>query len=94
MVVVTAVIGLIVGVAAFAPLVFGMNKARLATPTSNFGHAGSLLLGVLISFVVLGVAVVLCVLLARDFAVPFTVGAAAGLVAAAVVFAVTKQLRK
>ena len=45
---VAIVIGLAVGVAAFAPLIFGMNKARMASPTSNLGHAGSLLLGVLL----------------------------------------------
>jgi len=57
----------------------------MADPTSNFGHAASLLLGVLLSFVLLAVGVVLCVLLARDVVVPFTVGAAGGLVIAAVV---------
>lgn len=94
MVVVAVVVGVIVGIASFGPLIFGMNKARMATPTSNFGHAGSLLLGVLLSLVILAVAVVACVMLARDFAVPFTVGAAGGLIAATVVFGISKNLRK
>ena len=87
-------IGAAVGVAGFTPLVYGMNKARMATPTSNFGHAGSLLLGVLLSFVALAVATVLCVMFFRDLAVPFVLAEAVGLIAAAVAFGVTKQLRK
>lgn len=91
---IAAVIGVAVGVAAFTPLIFGMKKARMVTATSNLGHAGSLLLGVLLSFVVLGAAVAICVVAVRDMAVPFTVGAAAGLIIAAVAFGVSKQLRK
>ena len=94
MFVIAAMVGLIVGVGCFAPLIFGMNLARKASPTSNLGHAGSLLLGVLLSFVVLGAAVAICVVAARDMAVPFTVGAAVGLIIAAVAFGVSKQLRK
>ena len=93
MFVVAVVIGVIVGIASFAPLIFGMNKARMATPTSNFGHAGSLLLGVLISLVVLAVAIIACVKLFRDVAVPFALGAAGGLIVAAVVFGITKNKR-
>ena len=65
----------------------------MATPTSNFGHAGSLLLGVLISLVVLAVAIIACVKLFRDVAVPFALGAAGGLIVAAVVFGITKNKR-
>lgn len=93
MFVVAVVIGVIVGIAGFAPLIFGMNKARSVTPTSNFGHAGALMMGVLISFVILGIAVVVCVKLFRDFAVPFVLGAAGGLIVAAVVFGISKNKR-
>ncbi len=91
---VAILIGIVVGVGSFGPLVFGMNKARMATPTSNFGHAGSLLLGVLLSLVILAAAVIICVMAARDFAVPFTLGAAGGLVVAAVAFGISKNMRK
>ena len=91
---VAIVVGIVVGVGCFAPLIFGMNLARKATPTSNFGHAGSLLLGVLLSLVILGVATVVCVMFARDVAVPFVASEACGLIVAAVAFGVTKQLRK
>ena len=87
-------VGLVIGVACFAPLVFGMNKARNATPTSNLGHAGSLLLGVLISFVVLGGAMVLCALFFRDVAIPFVLAEAAGLAATAIAFGISKNLRR
>ena len=94
MFVVAIVVGLAVGLVSFAPLIFGMNKARMATSTSNFGHAGSLLLGVLLSFVILGGAMVVCALFFRDVAIPFVLAEAAGIVAAAVVFGITKNLRK
>ena len=94
MIVIAALVGLVVGVGCFSPLVFGMNLARKATPTSNFGHAGSLLLGVLLSLVILAVATIVCVMFARDVAVPFVLAEAVGLIGAAVAFGVTKQLRK
>ena len=91
---IAVLLGLVVGVGCFMPLIFGMNLARKATPTSSFGHAGSLLLGVLLSFTALGVAIVICVLVARDVAAFFALGAAGGLCLAAVVFGVSKNLRK
>ena len=94
MFVVAALLGLVVGIACFAPLIFGMNLARKATPTSNFGHAGSLLLGVLISLVILALATVVCVVFARDVAVAFVLAEAVGIIGAAIAFGVTKQLGK
>ena len=91
---VAIVIGLAVGVAAFAPLIFGMNKARMASPTSNLGHAGSLLLGVLLSFIVLGAAMIICALQFRDVAVPFVLAEACGLAVSAVAFGISKNLRR
>ena len=93
MVVVAAVIGVIVGIAGFAPLIFGMNKARSAGPASNLGHAGALMLGVLLSFVILAVAIVVCVKLFHDSVVPFALGAACGLILAAVAFGISKNKR-
>ena len=93
MILVAVALGLIVGFGGFSPLIFGMNMARKASPTSNLGHAGSLLLGVLLSLVILAVATIVCVLAARDMAVPFVLAEAGGLIAAAIVFGVTKQLR-
>ena len=88
------VLGLAVGVGCFAPLIWGMNMARKVTPTSNLGHAGSLLLGVFLSITILAVCLIVCVVFARDLAVPFVLAEAAGIIAAAVTFGVMKQLRK
>ena len=52
------------------------------------------MLGVLISLVILAVAIIVCVELFRDVAVPFMVGAAGGLIVAAAVFGISKNLRK
>ena len=94
MFVVAIAAGIVVGVAAFAPLVFGMNLARNATPTSNFGHAGALLLGVLGSFVILAVAVVLCIVFFRDLVLPFVLAEVAALTVAAIVFGVSRMIRR
>ena len=91
---VAILVGVVIGVAGFCPLVFGMNKARMATPTSNLGHAGGLLLGVLLSTIVLAVSVVVCVTFFRSVAAPFAGGAAAGLIVSAVAFGISKNLRK
>ncbi len=91
---VAILVGLVVGVGSFLPLIFGMNKARMVTPTSNLGHAGSLLLGVLLSFIVLGASMVICVLCFRDVAIPFVLAEAAGLVATAIAFGISRHFRK
>ncbi len=88
------IIGIALGVVSFLPLILGMRLARNASPTSNFGHAGSLLLGVLLSVVILGVGVIACIALFRAVAVPFTVGVAAGLIVSAAAFAISKNARK
>lgn len=93
MVAVAVVLGLVVGAGGFMPLIFGMNKARMASPTSNLGHAGSLLLGVLLSLIILAVATIVCIVFARDAAVPFVLAEAGGLIVAAIAFGVTRQLR-
>ena len=80
------------GVAAFAPLVFGMNLARGATPTSNFGHAGALLLGVLVSFVILAASMVVCIIFFRELVFPFVLTEAAALIVAAIVFGISRMI--
>lgn len=86
--------GIVVGAAAFAPLVFGMNLARKATATSNFGHAGALLLGVLGSFVLLVVAVVVCIVFFRDLVFPFVLAEVIALIVAAIAFGVSRMIRR
>lgn len=91
---VAVLVGIVVGLGAFAPLVAGMNLARNATPTSNLGHAGALLLGVLGSFAILAVAVVACIVLFRDFVLPFVLAEVGALIVAAIVFGVSKMIRR
>ena len=92
--VIAALLGVLVGAVAFAPLIAGMRLARKATPTSNVGHAGGLLLGVLGSFVILAVGVVVCIVVARPVAVPFVLGEAGALVVAAIAFGVSRMIRR
>ncbi len=92
MVVLAIILGFVVGVGGFVPLIFGMNLARRSTPTSNFGHAGALILGVFVSLILLAVAAALCIILAREFALPFVLSQSVGLITAAIVFGIKKQL--
>lgn len=87
-------LGILVGVCAFCPLVAGMRLARKATPSSNIGHAGGLLLGVLGSFIILAVAVIICIAAFRDAALPFVLAEAGALVVAAVVFGIVRIVRR
>ena len=50
---VAIVLGALAGAAGFAPLFAGLRMTRRVTDTSNLGHAGALLLGVLLSVAVL-----------------------------------------
>lgn len=79
-------VGAISGIIGFLPLYLGLRLARKATPTSNLGHAGALLLGVLLSFLLLIASFVICALVARDLVLPFVLAEVGGLVVSAVAF--------
>ncbi len=87
------IVGIAIGLASFAPLIWGMNLARNATPTSNIGHAGGLLLGVFGSFAILAVSLVVCIVAFRDLTLPFVIAMAAALVVAAIGYGIKRQLR-
>lgn len=87
-------LGALSGVLGFLPLIWGMRLAHKATPTSNLGHAGALLLGVLLSFLILAVTLVLCIVIARDMAFSFVLAEGAGLVFAAAAYGIYKLVRK
>ena len=91
---VAIVLGALVGIAGFAPLFAGLRMARRATDTSNLGHAGALLLGMLISVVVLFAAAIACILIAREFVLPFVLAEVVALSAAAIGFGVSNLVRK
>lgn len=89
-----AVIGVVVGAVGFMPLLGSLQLAKRATATSNLGHAGALLLGVLVSFLILAIAAVVCAVAARDFILPFVLGEALALCVVAVAYGVYKLVRK
>ena len=89
---VAIVLGALAGAAGFAPLFAGLRMTRRVTDTSNLGHAGALLLGVLLSVAVLFVTAIACALLAREFVLPFVLAEA--LSVAAIGFGVSNLVRK
>lgn len=91
--VIAIVLGIAVGLAGFAVLIWGMKLARKATPTSSVGYAGGLLLGVLGSFTILAAAVIICIVAARSNTLPFVIAEAGSLIVAAIAYGVARQLR-
>ena len=92
--VIAIVLGACIGAAGFIPLIWGMNLARKATPTSNVGHAGGLLLGLLVSFVVIMAAAVACIALFREYTFPFVLAEAIALSVVAAVYGLMRLVRK
>ena len=88
------VLGAVSGILGFLPLYIGLRLARKATPTSNLGHAGALLLGVLLSFLILVAAFIVCIFVARDLVLPFVLAEVGGLVVSAVAFGFSTLARK
>ena len=88
------VLGAVSGILGFLPLYMGLRLARQATPTSNLGHAGALLLGVLLSFLILVAAFIVCIFVARDLVLPFVLAEVGGLVVSAVAFGFSTLARK
>ena len=88
------VLGAVSGILGFLPLYMGLRLARKATPTSNLGHAGALLLGVLLSFLILVAAFIVCIFVALDLVLPFVLAEVGGLVVSAVAFGFSTLARK
>lgn len=87
---VAIVLGALAGALGFSLLLVGLRLAKNATPTSNLGHMGALLLGVLGSFVVLAGAALGCIALFREYAVPFVLAEAVALSVVAIVYGIAK----
>lgn len=86
--------GALSGILGFLPLMGSLALAKRVTSTSNLSNVSSLLLGLIGSMFVLAVTAVLCIVLARDLALPFVLAEAVALSVAAVVFGVFKLVRK
>lgn len=82
--------GLLAGVVGFAPLLVGLHMTRKVTATSNFGYMSILIFSLIISFIVMLGLAMLCVFIARDYAMPFVLSEAVALSASAIAFGVRK----
>lgn len=91
---VAIVLGALAGIAGFLPLLAGLRMTRRVTDTSNLGHAGALLLGMLISVAVLFATAIACIVLARDFVLPFVLAEVVALSVTAIGFGVSNLVRK
>ena len=87
-------LGVAAGIVGFSPLVFGLYRVRHMTDSGNFGHMGVLMVCLLISFILMFAAALLCISLARDLALPFVLSEAAALSITAIAFGVSRLLRK
>ncbi len=87
-------LGLVAGVAGFAPLVFGLHRVKHMTDSGNLGHMGVLMICLLISFVLMFAFAILCISINRDVALPFVLSEAAALSVTAIVFGVMRTTRK
>lgn len=88
------ILGAVAGIVGFAPLIFGLHRVRHMTDAGNFGHMGMLMVCLLISFILMFAAAILCISLARDLALPFVLSEAVALSLTAVIFGVGKLVRK
>lgn len=88
------VLGGVAGVLGFLPLVYSLKASKNVTNTSNFSYASILLLSLIASIAILGIAAALCINLARDLTLPFVVAEALALVVSAVGFGVYTFVRK
>lgn len=75
----------------FLPLLVGLNMTKKVTSTSNFGHMSILILSLVVSFVVMFALAVLCVVVARDYAMPFVLAEAVALSVVAIAFGVVRS---
>ncbi len=91
---VAIVLGVLAGAVGFMPLAFGLRMTKRTNEASNFGPMAILMLCLLVSFVILFAAAILCVTLARDFALPFALAEAVSLCVVTIGFGVSRIIRK
>ena len=83
---VAIVLGALSGIVGFLPLFGSLQLAKRATKTSNLGH--------MVSFLLLFATAFACILLARDFALPFALAEVLALIVVAIGFGVMRLVRK
>ena len=87
------VLGAASGILGFVPLVLALRQTKKVTDTSNLGHAGALLLGVLASFILLFATAIACVLVDRPSVLPFVLAEAITLCVAGIAFGLYRHFR-
>ena len=80
------VCGAVSGFIGFLPLLLGLRLTRKVTATSNFGYMSILIISLIVSFAIMFAFAGLCILLARDLAMPFVLSEAVALSITAIAF--------
>ena len=86
--VLAVVIGIVVGLLSCAPYKLGLSRQRTISAKSNLGYMGWFFISVLLSFVILLVSILVCVVVAREFLLPFAIAAIAVMVIGVVVVSI------
>ncbi len=84
--------GALSGFIGFLPLVVGLRMTRKFVASGNFGQMGMLLLCLVISFILMFVFAILCIVINRDLALPFVLAEAVALCVTAIGFGIKKHL--
>lgn len=80
------VCGVLSGVAGFVPLFIGLSLTKRVTATSNFGYMSILIISLIVSFAMMFAFAGICIVVARDLALPFVLSEAVALSITAVAF--------
>lgn len=88
------ILGLLAGVAGFAPLVFGLHRVKHMTDSGNLGHMGVLMICLIVSFILMFVFAIICISVNREAALPFVLSEAGALSIAAIGFGINRVARK
>lgn len=87
--------GILVGLMSLVPMWAGVHSAkRMDAQSSAAGYLTPVLLAVGGSFIILALATVICVVVARSSVVPFALTEACTLVVAALGYGIAKAIRK
>lgn len=89
------VLGIVVGVVSFLPLLAGLRRVKqMEAQSSAAGYVGPALLSVAASFVILLGAAIVCALVAHDVALPFAIAEIVTLVVGALGYGIARIVRK
>ena len=86
------VCGALSGFVGFLPLILGLRMTRKFVASGNFGQMGMLLLCLIISFILMFVFAVICIMIDRGLALPFVLAEAVALCVSAIGFGIKKHL--